>query len=327
MTNLRKLPDYIQLDLFAAEFTDIATRALQDLMWRPFFALGKKPRFEPIIYKTDKVEIMVTGAKPFGIATIYDHDLLMWFISQLVEAKDRGEETSPQMYFTPYDCLRGVYRETGGRQYKLLADALKRLHNTAIHTSIRESDQTPLTPAEKRRLEKGFHWLESFAIRYGQISGREIPQGMTVVLPNWLYQGVMKQGAVLTVDDRYFRLKGGLERVLYLIARKHVGSQQCYSFTMRQLYEKTGSEDRFSNFAIQIRKLVKQDRLPEYCMQRYHGQKGDEVVQFFKRSELDFKDPRYEAERMSKGKRRLSTGTIPEYTNAEHRKFLEQGDA
>ena len=40
MSSLRKLPNYTQLDLFYADFSDIAIRALQDVMERPFFFLS-----------------------------------------------------------------------------------------------------------------------------------------------------------------------------------------------------------------------------------------------------------------------------------------------
>ncbi len=92
-TSLRKLPNYMQLDLFYADFSDIAIRALQDVMERPFFALDTKPRFEPIMYKTKGAEVTISGGKPHGIATIFDHDILMWIISQIVEEIDKGEPT------------------------------------------------------------------------------------------------------------------------------------------------------------------------------------------------------------------------------------------
>jgi len=307
---LRKLPDYHQLDLFLAEYTDIATRALQDLMWRPFFSLSKKPRFKAIRYSTDSADIIVSGGEPLGMANIWDADILMWIISQIVEARDRGEETSPQMYFTPYDCLRGVYRQTGGQEYRLLGNAVQRLHNTVIHTNIRKNDQVPLTRLERRRLERGFHWLEGYEIQSIERGGKDIPQGITIVLPNWLYRGVLSDKNILTIDERYFLITSGLKRVLYMIARKHVGDQDLWSFTMRQLYEKTGSESRFSDFASMIRRIVKENDLPEYCMELHKGRHDDEVVTFIKRSRLDFKDPRYEDARLDRRAQRIRMGLM-----------------
>jgi len=305
-SSLRKLPDYTQLDLFHADFDNIAMRALREVMERPFFALSNKPRSKPIIYKTSGAEVTISGGEPYGIATIYDHDILMWLVSQIVEAKDRGEETSPQLYFTPYDCLRGIQRRTGGSEYQLLAKSIQRLANTHIMTDIRKKDQIPLSLKERERLKIGFHWLESYGIQSIEKRGRETPQGITVVVPRWLYNGAVKHNRILTIDDRYFRLKGGLERVLYLIARKHCGNQkEGFVISMEKLYQKTGSESLLKVFASRIRKIAKEAPLPEYAMTVYKGKYGGENVQFFKRSYLAYEDKRYEPPRVSKGKEQL----------------------
>ena len=303
MSNLRKLPDFTQLDLFSAEFTDITTRVMQDVMWRPFFALSNKPRLKPIVYSNDSVKIEIVGSVE-GMATIFDADVLMWFISQIVEAKDRGEPPSPQIDFYPYDCLRGIRRDTGGRQYELLMKSLRRLHGTVVRTTIRRRDQISLSRSETQTLEAGFHWIESYGIHREMEKGKEVVKGATVVIPSWIYKSVINRKNVLTIDDDYFLMKGGLERVLYLIARKHVGRQKCYSLSMRQLHKKTGSERSFNKFSHDIRKLVERNGLPEYYMMlspKYYKVMCEghsielpkylweqEAVTFWNREKLDF---------------------------------------
>ena len=93
------------------------------------------------------------------------------------------------------------------------------------------------------------------------------PTGMTITLPDWLYDGIVNRGGVLTIHEDYFLLTGGIERWLYRVARKHAGSQETgWSFTMRQLFEKSGSTARLSDFACDIREAVESDWLPEYSM-------------------------------------------------------------
>lgn len=265
MSNLRKLSDFTQLDLFTPDFSDISTRMLQDMMWRPFFALGKKPRHKPIEYKTDNVSVKIVGSG-YGLATIWDADILMWIISQIVERLDKGEQPSPQVHFTPYECLQAIRRGTGGSQYLQVINALQRLHGTIVETTIRKPDQVSLTKSEVRRLKAGFHLLEAYGVQYTEDRGKEQVKGITVVLSNWLYKGVINRRNVLTINDDYFLLKGGLERVLYLLARKHTGKQKHYSASMRELYEKTGSEQPFHTFCRAVRKCVELNRLPEYFM-------------------------------------------------------------
>ena len=50
-------------------------------------------------------------------------------------------------------------------------------------------------------------------------------QGMTITLPDWLYQGIVERGGVLRIHEDYFLLTGGIERFLYRVARKHAGMQ------------------------------------------------------------------------------------------------------
>ena len=296
-----KIDKFHQLDLFLAEVTDLPIRDLMDLMWRPFFSLSKRKRFKPIIYENKGVKITITGGEPYGIATIYDEDILMWFASQIVEARDRGEQTSPQLHFTPYDCLKEIHRRTDGDEYNRFYDALERLKNTNIFTNIREEDQE----GNRRGRVQAFSWISEYKLHYVEKNGKKIPKGVTVILPDWFYKGVLKKGHVLTIDDRYFKLTSGLERALYKIARKHVGRQASFAFTMRQLYEKTGSYDNFFNFALRIRKCVNGGGMPEYAMEIYKNANKEEVVTFIRRCELDFKDPNYEPPRWSKKQDRL----------------------
>jgi plasmid replication initiation protein len=115
------------------------------------------------------------------------------------------------------------------------------------------------------------------------------------------------KGGVLTIHEDYFLLTGGIERWLYRVARKHAGQQEGgWQFTMRQLYEKSGSTSRFSDFAIDVRKVIDADSLPEYTSMLHKNDEGDEIVHFVKRDHLDVNDPRYEMPRHPR--RRLSRG-------------------
>jgi plasmid replication initiation protein len=58
---------------------------------------------------------------------------------------------------------------------------------------------------------------------------------MTITLPDWLYDGVVQKGGVLTIHEDYFLLTGGIGRWLYRVARKHAGTQELgWQFTMRR---------------------------------------------------------------------------------------------
>jgi len=285
-----------QPDLFAANFADIPIRDQRDTMERPFFSLAKKPRFAPIEYNVGDVWVEVSANPKFGIATIWDADILIWASTQITEALDRGVPASRVIRFHPHHLLKSIRRPTGGEHYLRLRAALDRLTHTAVRTNIR---------SEGKKKGASFHWLESWTELTNEKTGD--PSGMTLTLPDWLYDGILMKGGVLTIHEDYFLLTGGIERWLYRVARKHAGQQDMgWQFTMRQLHEKSGSASRLSDFAIDVRKVIEADSLPEYTCMLHKNDEGDEVIHFLKRSFLAVSDPRFEGTRFPR--RRIARG-------------------
>lgn len=265
-----------QPDLFAASFADIPIRDQRDTMERPFFSLAKRPRLAPIEYRVGNVWVEVSANPQFGMATIWDADILIWASTQVTETLDRGGSPNRTLHFHPFNLLRSIRRTTGGNDYARLRAALERLTHTAVRTNIRTASTTKFA---------SFHWLESWTETVNAKSGE--PTGMTITLPDWLYTGIIERGGVLTIHEDYFLLTGGIERWLYRVARKHAGKQEIgWSFTMKQLYEKSGSAARITDFAIDIRRIVEANALPEYELSLQRNDDGDEVVYLLHRSRL-----------------------------------------
>ena len=285
-----------QADLFAASFADIPIRDQRDTMERPFFSLAKKPRIVPIEYQVGDVWVKVSPNPEFGMATIWDADILIWASTQITEQLDRGGEPSRKIHFHPYNLLCSIRRSTGGKDYGRLRAALQRLTHTAVQTNIR---------AEGMKQFASFHWLEGWTETIDEQTGE--PTGMTLTLPEWLYSGIVGRGGVLTIHEDYFLLTGGIERWLYRVARKHAGSQETgWTFTMRQLHEKSGSAARISDFAIDIRKAAEANQIPEYDMLITRNAEGEECVHFLNRKLLAPGHPNKEFQRHPR--RRIGAG-------------------
>jgi len=285
-----------QSDLFSANFADIPIRDQRDTMERPFFSLAKKPRFAPIEYRVGDVWVEVSANPKFGLATIWDADILIWASTQITEGMDRGLSPSRTIRFHPHHLLKSIRRPTGGEHYNRLRAALERLTHTAVRTNIR---------AEGKKKSASFHWLESWGEVTDEKTGETI--GITLTLPDWLFDGIVMKGGILTIHEDYFLLTGGIERWLYRVARKHAGQQEGgWQFTMQQLHEKSGSTSRISDFAIDVRKVVEQDSLPEYTATIHKNEEGEEIIHFLKRDQLSLSDPRYETPRHAR--RRVARG-------------------
>ena len=105
---------------------------------------------------------------------------------------------------------------------------------------------------------------------------------MEMILPDWFYSGILTESLILTIDRRYFQLTGGLERWLFRLVRKHAGRQRNgWRFDFRHLYAKSGSLARFSDFALDLRRIAAEQPLPGYRVAVERRRPGIERLAFW----------------------------------------------
>ena len=90
--------------------------------------------------------------------------------------------------------------------------------------------------------------------------------GVQITLPNWIYNAVRGKD-LLTVSREYFRLRGGLERRFYEIARKHCGSQSRWTISIELLHKKSGSKSQLKKFRLITKRIAQDNILPDYRLQ------------------------------------------------------------
>jgi plasmid replication initiation protein len=287
----RKKSDDGEFDLFIPRLASLPLKDQREMMERPFFSLSKRKRLKPIEYESPDGEVWVhVSANPaFGIATIWDADILIWATSRLNQMREQGVNDLPRtLHATSYDLLKSIRRDTGGKGYKELQAALQRLEATTIQTSIR---------APKRTRRAQFGWLDQWTLETDTVTGA--PRGMSLTLSNWLYEGLMQERSLLTLHPDYFTLSGGLERALYRIARKHAGDQSTgWTCRMSVLHAKTGSESPLKQFAYLMKKIIAENALPEYEMSAVTAADGAPAVHFVRRGLVQRIERRSEAARL-----------------------------
>ena len=117
-----------QLDMLLPALGDMPMRDQRETMERPFFSLAKRKRLTPIEYVSPNGEVFVNVSphQKFGMATIWDADVLIWAASTLHALKRRGANDIPRtLNFMPYDLLKAIGRDDGGNNYRLLRACLK----------------------------------------------------------------------------------------------------------------------------------------------------------------------------------------------------------
>lgn len=266
-----------QVDLFLPSLTALPLRDQRETMERPFFSLSKRKRLKPIDYVSPdrRITVHVSANSEYGLATIYDLDILIYCASVLIEHKRRGTNDIPQtLHVMPYDMLRTLKREVGGRAYELLGNALDRLQSTTVKTNIRSGDEVATT----------FSWIDS----YSQLKDRGgNVRGMRITLAKWFYDGVLMEGGVLAIDPAYFSLTGGRERWLYRVARKHAGGAGAdgFAISMPTLFEKSGAEGDYRRFKFEMTKIARENALPGYSLELETKSEGEPLIRMIRRDQ------------------------------------------
>ncbi len=249
-------------DFFVCDFLGAAPKHDLASMEHPLFSLATRPDRRILTYQHNDVSVTVTPSVR-GRATIFDADILIFCISQLMAALNAGKPVARILTLTAHDLLLATGRETSGDSYRRLKEAFERLAGTRITTNIRTGDTEVTT---------GFGLIEAWEIVRKTRAGRMV--SVRVTLSDWLYRAVMER-SVLTLNRDYFRLRKPLERRLYELARKHCGNQSSWRVSLETLLKKSGSTSPRRVFRAMVREIIRKDGLPDY---RLAEEPGDIIV-------------------------------------------------
>jgi plasmid replication initiation protein len=200
--------------------------------------------------------------------------VLIWAASVLNEMRKRGVNNLPRtLHFHPYELLKTIHRETGGREYRLLREGLGRLQATTVVTNIRVS---------RGKKHRQFSWVEGWTDLQDEESGAS--RGMTLTLSEWFYEGILMDGGLLSIDPVYFSITGGRERWLYRVARKHAGGagSEGFAISLQTLYEKSGAEGSYRRFKFEMQAIANENQLPNFDLSLEHG-KGEPLLRMIRR--------------------------------------------
>jgi plasmid replication initiation protein len=240
---VRHQPDFFVCDVF-----DAAPKGDTASMEHPIFSLSKKPDTKTRRYQNGPSWVEVRpGAK--GLATVFDRDILIYCISQLMAALNSGRKITRTLRLRAHDLLIATNRDTSGRGYLQLREAFERLQGTQIATNI---------------ITGGKETFDVFSLIDRARIVRETREGRMqeaeIVLSEWVFQAVEAQ-EVLTLDREYFQLAKPLERRLYELARKHVGQQPSnFKIGLEKLRNKCGSQSTLKEFRRLLQSIIEDDQ-------------------------------------------------------------------
>jgi plasmid replication initiation protein len=256
--------------------TEARPRDQQDLMSFPCFSLSKKKRTDIVRFEDSKGNFIEVSPNPkFGMATVWDFDIMLYFVSYIRHLADTNKKIPKVFNVHAYDILKFCGRDTGKSQYDQLRSAMQRLGSTYVSTNIREESVLD-EEIERKETYLNFTWISAFKenvktrINHKTGKQKEITRAYEVQLPQWFVDGVVNSKLVLGINADYFQLTGGLERWLYRLARKFCGlSPNGMRYTLKHLYERSGSKSKYREFKRGIKDTIQKGNIPDYNFALY----------------------------------------------------------
>jgi plasmid replication initiation protein len=268
------LPDrHPQKDLFVCDIVNAVPKGDMSSMEHPVFSLSTKPDMRPRRYNRGGNWIEISPSR-YGLATVHDRDVLIYCISQCMTALNGGRQVHRSMRFKAYDLLVATNRQTSGRGYGLLRDALRRLQGTQIETNLRQGG---------KEYFRVFGLIDSAEIVKETRDGRMLD--VEITLSDWVFDAI-ENNHVLTLSRDYFFLRKPLERRLYELARKHCGAQPKWLVGLDTLRDKSGSGSTVKEFRRLLGKIIEDDTRHDHMPDYVFSFEDDNVVVQPKRDEV-----------------------------------------
>lgn len=254
-----------QGELFALDLLEYAIKDDHESMDLPLFCVS--PSLKKLV---DYKWISPDGSASFAVQEISkegrplqrDKDVIIYVISQLIEMHNRGLEINTELVhkvkMTAHDYLRVTNKATGKKEYDQLEKTLDRLAGFRFKL-------TRVQPNGKE-ITKNYSFLSGYTAhrlpkKAGRKSGRL--EFVEIELSSWLVEQIVGN-RYLTISPDYFRLKSGLDRRLYEIARKGCGSKAKWSIGLEKLRIRTGTRANLKEFTRELRAACKSDHIPDY---------------------------------------------------------------
>ncbi|MEA1053198.1 replication initiator protein A [Lamprobacter modestohalophilus] len=241
-------------ELFVCDLVDVVLKDDMASMEHPFYSLSKNPDYKPRRYEHNGKWIEFRPSVK-GLPTIYDKDLIIYAISQLVSGIKEGEDVPKEVEIDPYAFLQFTRRATGGREYQALVDSLDRIDGTRYRTNV---------VADGTRTDEWMGLIDKAKLQTDAKTGR--PRKLKITLSDMIIDAIRERAKVLTLHRDYFSLHKPIQRRIYELARKHCGRQDSWRVSVEVLRKKSGSRASLRGFRRSVRELTNEDPLPDYSV-------------------------------------------------------------
>lgn len=245
-----------QKDLFILDISDVVPKDDTATMQNPIFSLSTKPDHRHLEFNGNNGDYLKVIPSGVGLPTVFDKDILIYCISQLMHLKNQGEPVGKRVRFSARALMMATNRKTDNKSYQGLEAAFQRLVGTTFTTNIAQGNYVETRIFSLLESGSGFvRKRENWRLDYCE-----------VVLSDW-FMSAIETAEVLTISEKYFQLRRPLERRLYEIGRKHCGQATKWEIDLAKLQVKTGSNAPLKRFRHNLRQIIAEDNTPTYKLE------------------------------------------------------------
>ena len=211
----------------------------RNLMLYPFCSTSKRKRLKAIEYKSSDGNrwLQVTANHNFGMAKIWDFDILRFALSKAGEIRNIIGYFPPFVEFTVYECLKHLGRNPeSGKNVKWFRAALPRLMSTTYRGNIFKDDVN---------IEVGFTLIR---YEYIEETSRGGSDKVRVTFDERLVDSVRYQNSLLVINSEVIKEESGIKKRLLELIKTSKGESKEWSVKLNRLQQMCAHEGELKYF-------------------------------------------------------------------------------
>ena len=214
----------------------------RNLMLFPFCSTAKAKRVKGIRYASadGKRWLEVTANYDYGMAKIWDFDILRFALSKAGEVALQVGYFPPCVEFTAYECLKAIGRDTkAGKNYIWIEEAFDRLVSTTYKGNVFKEDESrsevfTLINVEYLKNQKG--QVDKIRMNF-----------------NHRIQESAKLRGLLTIDNMVFHEEAGIKKRLLELVTVSMGKERNWTVGLERLQALCAHDGQPKEFKRQLK--------------------------------------------------------------------------
>jgi len=217
----------------------------QNLMRYPFCSISRQKRLETLEYRSASGErwLEVTANHKYGMAKIWDFDILRYAISKAGEISWKCEFFPSRVTISPYECLKALGKNvTAGKNYAWFRGALMRLTTTTylgniFREDIKIEDAFALISYKKiKRPDRRFDRIE-------------------ITFNERIVESICCKNGILSIDPAVVQETSGIKKRLLELVKMSMGAKKEWEVGIKQLHNMCACEGKIRRFKHELPKM------------------------------------------------------------------------